>query len=72
MLEEEGAEHRLEERREHVAVLREPLDLVGLEVADADLPSRRPRSSSRATTAQLARDTTCERIFASRPSENSG
>jgi hypothetical protein len=34
--------------------------------------SRRPRSSSRATTAQLARETTCERIFASRPSERSG
>ena len=29
---------------------------------------RSPSSSSRATTAQLARDTTCERIFASRPS----
>ncbi len=37
-----------------------------------NLPRRRPRSSSRATTAQLARDTTCERIFARRPSENSG
>src|SRR6478735_6344635 len=34
--------------------------------------SRRPRSSSRATTAQLWRDTTCERIFARRPSEKSG
>ena len=34
--------------------------------------SRAPRSSSRATTAQLARETTCERIFASRPSEKSG
>ena len=34
--------------------------------------SRSPSSSSRATTAQLARDTTCERIFAIRPSENSG
>src|SRR5580765_6335293 len=33
---------------------------------------RSPRSSSRATTAQLARDTTCERIFASCPSEKSG
>src|SRR5436305_1521453 len=33
---------------------------------------RRPRPSSRATTAQLARETTCERTFASRPSEKSG
>ena len=33
VLEEERAEHGLEERREDVAVLREPLDLVGLELA---------------------------------------
>ena len=33
VLEEERAEHRLEQRREDVAVLREPLELVGLEVA---------------------------------------
>src|SRR5919202_3554133 len=33
---------------------------------------RRPSSSVRATTAQLARETTCERIFASRPSVYSG
>src|SRR5581483_9569103 len=31
-----------------------------------------PSSSSRATVAQLCRETTCERIFASRPSEKSG
>src|SRR5215203_596231 len=34
--------------------------------------SRDPRPSSRETTAQLARETTCERIFASRPSWRSG
>src|SRR5919201_710671 len=33
---------------------------------------RRPRPSSWPTTAQLARETTCERILASRPSEKSG
>src|SRR2546421_868964 len=34
--------------------------------------SRRPRPSSAPTTAQLARETTCERILARRPSEKSG
>src|SRR4051812_9365340 len=34
--------------------------------------SRVPRSSSRATTAQLARETTCDRTLASRPSWKSG
>src|SRR5918912_836673 len=34
--------------------------------------SCRPRPSSAPTTAQLARETTCERILASRPSEKSG
>src|SRR4051794_26443017 len=34
--------------------------------------SRRPSPSSAPTTAQLARETTCERILASRPSEKSG
>src|SRR4051794_23561588 len=34
--------------------------------------SRSPSASSCATTAQLARDTTCERTFAIRPSLNSG
>ena len=72
VLEEERAEHRLEERREDVAVLREPLDLVRLELAALRASSFAPRPSSRATTAQLARETTCERIFARRPSEKSG
>src|SRR5438067_1833834 len=35
-------------------------------------PSRSPSPSSRETTAQLARETTCERTFAMRPSEKSG
>src|SRR5581483_206999 len=39
---------------------------------DAFSRSRAPRPSSRATTAQLARETTCERIFAIRPSVNCG
>ena len=34
--------------------------------------SRSPSPSSRPTTAQLARETTCDLILASRPSENSG
>src|SRR4029077_5821658 len=42
----------------------------GTETRRRDTPS--PRSSSRATTAQLARETTWERIFASCPSEKSG
>ena len=37
VFEEERAEHRLEERREHVAVLRKPFDLLGLKVADPEL-----------------------------------
>ena len=72
VLEEERAERGLEQRREDVAVLREPLELLGLEAVVVLHRAARPRSSSRATTAQLARETTCERIFASRPSENSG
>ena len=42
----------------------------GTDTARCDM--RSPSSSSRATTAQLARETTCERIFASRPSVKSG
>jgi hypothetical protein len=37
VFEEERAEDRLEERREHVPVLRKPFDLLGLEVAGAVL-----------------------------------
>ena len=48
VLEEERAERRLEQRREHVAVLREPLELVGLK---AVAPARRA-----AAEVELARD----------------
>ncbi len=68
MLEEERAEHRLEQRGEDVAVLREPLDVLAF--AEGREPPAEVELA--ATTAQLARETTCERIFASRPSENSG
>ena len=72
VLEEERGERRLEQRREHVAVPREPLELLGRHRRRAARRAARPSPSSRATTAQLARETTCERIFASRPSEKSG
>ena len=72
VLEVERRERGLEQRREHVAVEREPLDLALGEAARLAGRGRSPSRSSRATTAQLARETTCERSFAIRPSLKSG
>ena len=72
VLEVERRERRLEQRREHVAVVGEPLELVASGRPAVVSSSRSPRSSSAATTAQLARETTCERSFAICPSLKSG
>ena len=51
----------------------EPLELLLAGARRRRARARRsPRPSSRATTAQVARETTCERTFASCPSEKSG
>ena len=71
MLEVERRERRLEHRGEHVAVPREPVDLLARDRGAAlEQPLAEPEL--RAMTAQLARETTWERIFAIRPSSKSG
>ena len=72
MLEEERRQRGLEQRGEHVAVAREPLELVRRRSSLAALGEPLPEVELPRTTAQLARETTCERIFAIRPSEKSG
>ena len=71
VLEEERAERGLEQRGQHVPVPESRVSSsCGTDAARSAM--RSPSPSSRATTAQLARDTTCERILASCPSEKSG
>ena len=72
VLEVERAERGLDERREDVAVRRQPLELIGGTLPRARSRRRSPRSSCLPTTAQLARLTTYARIFVSCPSGKSG
>ena len=72
VLEVERGERGLEHRREHVPVLGEPRRLVGSPAPGWLASSRSPRPSSGETTAQLARETTCERSLAICPSSKSG
>ena len=72
VLEVERCDRRLEQRRDHVPALDDPGELLGRETCPAASESRSPSCSSRAIAAQLCRETTWERIFASRPSDASG
>ena len=73
VLQEERAERRLDYRGEDVAVLAPAARAPRPSASEAaHSTSRPPRPSSRATSAQVARETTWERTFASCPSEKSG
>ena len=72
VLEKERGEGGFEECREHVAVSRETAELVRWNVGPSFGQLLRRARAGATTTAQLARETTCERILASLPSEKSG
>ena len=68
---EDRADRRLANLGQDVAVRLEA-GALGAELGAALLEPRLPRSSSRATTAQERRETTCARSFARRPSSSVG
>ena len=72
VLEESAAIAASSSAAEHVPALDDAAELLAGELLAGRLAETLAEMSSRATAAQLWRETTCERIFASRPSDASG
>ena len=72
VLEEERGDRGLEQRREDVAALDDPLELLARERLPAAVAEPLAETKLARDRRAARRETTCERIFASRPSEASG